>query len=97
MTAEIQELYKLYNHYISDSPSEPVESKPRRSTAFHERRWGDPLSLKEFTSRWKSICRDPALKQLWEERLRADSKQDAVGELINRLASAASNELNAAA
>lgn len=97
MTAEIQKWFKLYNHYISDSQSKRLEGESRHATEFQERRWGDPLNLEEFTSGWRKICRDPALKRLWEERLRADAKHDAVGKIIDRLARVSAIEDNEAA
>jgi hypothetical protein len=99
MSAELTDLYARYQSYVGHSPDADSEGSTSPPHEFSESQWGEPLTFEEFKTRWKRICRDPALQRLWEQRLHAGGEHEtrAVGGWIDRLRRGVVNERSAAA
>lgn len=99
MTTDLSDLFESYNSYIAHSTDGVSERNARPSHKFSAKLWGEPLTFEEFKSRWKRICKDPALERLWKQRLAAGRDQAIreMGEVVDRLARKATLEEEKAA
>jgi len=99
MCTELVDLFAGYERYIRRSQDVDSECNAAPPCKFSEGLWGETLTFEEFKIRWKRICKDPALERLWQQRLHAGREHEtrAVGQIVDRLALAATKEDNAAA